>query len=172
MFSKFCLRRKKFGQSSIFWMLNALRELGKSIWSKIFWKIQPPTITENPRSALSSLSSLLHSNLNIQQISTRFSRHRVWKLGKWSTQNWKNLIIGLLRLNLMFFLQLMSYVTWRYIVSKRIKNRGGLRGAGGWRLLLRNLTPCRPKGSPFLLFWDIDFLVTDPKMFLKIFHNN
>ena len=31
---------------------------------------------------------------------------------------------------------------------------------------LRDLTPCRPKGSPFVLFWDIHFWLTDLKLFL------
>ena len=31
---------------------------------------------------------------------------------------------------------------------------------------LRNSTPCRPKGSPFVLFWDIHFWLTDLKIFL------
>ena len=30
----------------------------------------------------------------------------------------------------------------------------------------RDLIPCRPNGSPFELYWDIHFWLTDPKIFL------
>ena len=34
---------------------------------------------------------------------------------------------------------------------------------------LRNSTPCRPIGSPFVLFWHIHFWLTDSKIFLQAF---
>ena len=40
---------------------------------------------------------------------------------------------------------------------------------GGFAPFLRNSTPCRPKGSPFVLFWDIHFWLTDPDIFLYYF---
>ena len=40
---------------------------------------------------------------------------------------------------------------------------GGDLGGGG----LKDSTTCRSKGSPFVLFWDIHFWLTDPKIFLK-----
>ena len=43
---------------------------------------------------------------------------------------------------------------------------GGGGGEGG-RPLLRDSTPCRPKGSPFDTFSEIHFWPTDPKIFLK-----
>ena len=50
VFSKFCMRRRNFGQNRIFLVLR--RALGKPIWSKkrstFFFKIPPQ---ENPRSA-------------------------------------------------------------------------------------------------------------------------
>ena len=42
---------------------------------------------------------------------------------------------------------------------------GFRRGVG--RLPLRGSTPCRPKGSPFVLFLRYSYLLTVPKMFLK-----
>ena len=49
------------------------------------------------------------------------------------------------------------------VAQGRIK--GG--GAGVGRPPLRDSTPCGPKRSPFELFFDIHFWLTDPKIFLK-----
>ena len=45
---------------------------------------------------------------------------------------------------------------------------GGGGGAGGRKFfLLRDSTPCRPKGSPLWYYYEIHFWPTDPKIFLR-----
>ena len=48
-----------------------------------------------------------------------------------------------------------------------VKIRGGFKGGGGRTLLLRDSTPCRPRGSTLSYFLRHPFLVTDTKIFLK-----
>ena len=46
----------------------------------------------------------------------------------------------------------------------KILRKGGFRGR---RPFLSKPIACRPKGSPFVLLWDIHFWLTDPKIFPK-----
>ena len=69
---------------------------------------------------------------------------------------------------------------WKYMVKssqkfnifadqnlRSVADLGG--GVGGMTLFFSGIrsTPSRPKGSPFVLFWDIHFWPTDLKIFLK-----
>ena len=67
-----------------------------------------------------------------------------------------------------WFSELSQSTTNTLIIRPGTDLGGGMGGRGGGLFLfLRDSTPCRPKVSPFELFSDIQFWLTDPKIFLK-----